>query len=82
MSSTTERDAAIRRILDARFSLSALEALREADPLEWDSARNAIGRGIYGEALRESQRLSDVSGAAIEAELAEVAWHDAQRRFD
>jgi hypothetical protein len=82
MSRTTERDAAIRRILDVRFSLAGLEALREANPLEWNSARNAIGRGIYGEAMRESQRLAQVSGAAIEAELAEVAWHDAQRRFD
>jgi len=58
------------------------KALRVADPLGWNSARNAIGRGIYGEAMRESQRLAQVSGAAIEAELAEVAWHDSQLRFD
>ena len=82
MSRTTERDAAIRRILDARFSLTALEALREADLLEWNSARSAMGRGIYGEAMRESQRLAQVSGAEIEAELAEAAWHEAQLRFD
>ena len=82
MSRTTERDAAIRRILDARFSLAALEALRDADPLEWNSARNAMGRGIYGEAMRESQRLARVSGAEIDAELADAAWRDAQLRFD
>ena len=82
MSGTTERDAAIRRILDARFSLAVLEALRENDPLEWNSARNAIGRGIHGEAMRESQRLAQVSAAELEAELADAAFRDAQRRFD
>jgi hypothetical protein len=82
MSGTSKRDAAIRRILDARFSLAALEALREKDPLEWNSARNAIGRGIHGEAMRESRRLAEVSAAELEAELAEAALHHAQRRFD
>jgi hypothetical protein len=82
MCRTTERDAAIRRILDARFSLGGLEALREADPLDWNSARNAMGRGIYGEAMRESRRLAEVSDAELEAELAGAALHDAQRRFD
>jgi hypothetical protein len=32
--------------------------------------------------MRESQRLAQVSGAAIEAELAEVAWRDSRLRFD
>lgn len=81
MSSTTEREVAIRRILDARFSLSALEAFR-TDPLEWNSARNDMGRGIYGEAMRESRRLEAVSDAELEAELAQVAFDDARRRFD
>lgn len=81
MSRTTEREAAIRRILDARFSLSALEVLK-TEPLEWNSARNDMGRGIYGEALRESRRLEGVSDAQLDAELAEVAFNDARRRFD
>jgi hypothetical protein len=82
MSRTTEREAAIRRILDARFSLAALEALREIDPLEWSAARNDMGRGIYGEAMRESRRLAKVSDAELEAELAAAALHEARRRFD
>ena len=82
MCRTTEREGAIRRILDARFSLTALQALREADPLDWNSERNAIGRGLYGEAMRESGRLAQVSDAELEAELAEAARHEAQLRFD
>lgn len=81
MSRTTEREAAIRQILDARFSLAALEVFR-TDPLEWNSARNDTGRGIYGEAIRESRRLEAVSDAELEAELAEVAFNQSRRRFD
>ena len=68
MSRKTERDAAIRRILDARFSLSGLEALREADALEWNSARNAMGRGIYGEAMRA--RRATISSLKVIAQVA------------
>jgi hypothetical protein len=71
-----KRSAAIRRILDAWFSLRALEASKNGDPLWWNSARNDMGRGLYGEAMRESRRLEDVTGAAIEAELAEIARTD------
>ena len=67
------REAAIRRILDARFSLAALEASRNSDPVWWNSKRNDMGRGIYGEALRESRRLEDATDAEIEAELAAIA---------
>ena len=81
MSRMSEREAAIRRILDARFSLAALEVLR-TDAVEWNSVRNDMGRGIYGEAMRESERLAAVSDAEIEAELAYVASSDALRRFD
>jgi hypothetical protein len=81
MSRTTDREAAIRRVLESRFSLSALEALK-TDPLEWNSARNDMGRGIYDEALRESRRLEAVPDAQLDAELAEVAFNDARRRFD
>lgn len=68
------REAAIRRILDARFSLAALEVFRTSDPVWWNSARNDMGRGIYGEAQRESQRLEDATDAEIEAELAATAF--------
>lgn len=76
MSGTTERELAIRRILDARFSLAALEAFR-TDALEWNSTRNDMGRGIYGEAMREWRRLEVVSDAELEAELAAVAFDEA-----
>lgn len=66
------RSAAIRRILDARFSLTVLEAAKTADPLWWNSARNDMGRGVYGEAMRESRRLEGVADTAIEAELAAI----------
>ena len=81
MSRMTERQGAIRRILDARFSLAALEVLR-TDAVEWNSVRNDMGRGIYGEAMREWQRLEAVPDAELEAELAEVASNEARRRFD
>jgi hypothetical protein len=68
-----KRSAAIRRILDARLSLGALEASRNGDPNWWNSARNDMGRGLYGQAMRESRRLEDVTDAAIEAELAAIA---------
>lgn len=72
---------AIHRILEARFSLAALEVFR-SDALEWNSARNDMARGIYGEAMRESRRLEAVSDAELEAELAEIAFSEAKRRFD
>ena len=52
-----------------RFSLAAFEASRNSDPVWWNSKRNDMGRGIYGEALRESRRLTDATEAEIEAEL-------------
>lgn len=67
------RGPAIRRILDARFSLSAFEASMNRDPAGWSSDRNDMGRGIYGEALRESRRLKGVTDAELEAELAAIA---------
>jgi hypothetical protein len=82
MSKTIEREAAIRRILDARFSLGALELFRDTDPMQWSAARNDMGRGIYSEAMREARRLAEVSDAELEAELAAVAFQDTQRRFD
>ena len=68
------REAAIRRILDARFSLAAFEASRNSDPVWWNSKRNDMGRGIYEEALRELRHLEDATDAEIEAELAAIAF--------
>ena len=68
------RGRAIRWVLDARFSLAALETARNSDPVAWNSKRNDMGRGIYGEALRESRRLEGITDAELEAELAAIAF--------
>jgi hypothetical protein len=64
----------IRRILDARFSLAGLEACRESDPVWWNSTRNDMGRGIYGEAMRELKRLEAATASELDAELAAIAF--------
>jgi hypothetical protein len=68
-----QRALDIRRILDARFSLSVFEEWQRSDPAWWDSARNDMGRGIYGEALRELARLQAASDDTLDAELAAIA---------
>jgi hypothetical protein len=62
----------IRRILDARFSLSGLEEWKHKDPAWWSSASNDMGRGIYEQATREARRLESVSDGALDAELAAI----------
>ena len=69
------RGPAIRRIVDARFSMAALERSMNSDPVWWNSARNDMGRGIHGEAVRESRRLEDATDAELQAELAAIATH-------
>jgi hypothetical protein len=64
------RRRAIGAILEARFSVAAFEKIRRADPAYWSSPRNDIGRGIYGEAMREKQRLHAATDAQLEAETA------------
>jgi hypothetical protein len=64
-----QRRRAIAAILEARFSISAFETLRRADPSYWSSPRNDMGRGIYGEAMREKERLQGASEAQLEAEI-------------
>jgi hypothetical protein len=54
------RGPAILRIVDARFSMAALEQSRNTD------------RGIHGEAVRESRRLEDATDAELHAELAAI----------
>jgi hypothetical protein len=67
------RGPAIRRIVDARFSMAALERLMNGDPVRWNSASNDMGRGMHGEAVRESRRLEDATDAELQAELATIA---------
>jgi hypothetical protein len=67
-----ERRLAIRRILDARFSLSTFERMRQ-DAAHWNSPRNDMARGLYGEAIREMQRLETVPDDHLAAEIAAIA---------
>ena len=62
------RRQAISAILEARFSVSAFEEVRRKNPQYWSSPRNDMARGIYGEAMREKQRLLDASDELLEAE--------------
>ena len=62
------RRLAIERITEARFMLSAFEEMRR-DPVYWASARNDMGRGIYGEALRAMEQLEDATDAELCDEL-------------
>ena len=67
------RGPAILRIVDARFSMAALEQSMNSDPVWWSSERNDLGRGIHREAVRESRRLEDATDAELQAELAAIA---------
>ena len=55
-------------VLEARFSVSAFEEVRRKNPQYWSSPRNDMARGIYGEAMREKQRLLGASDELLEAE--------------
>ena len=66
------RRHAIGEVLEARFSLAAFDKIRRADPAYWASPRNDMGRGIYGEAMREKQRLHSISDAQLQAETRSV----------
>lgn len=68
MLSLKARRHAIHEILEARFSLSALEEVRRQNAPYWASPRNDMARGIYGEAMREKQRLLEASDELLEAE--------------
>jgi hypothetical protein len=68
----------IRRILDARFSLSGLEEWKQKDPAWWISPSNEMGRGLYEQAMREAQRLESVSDGVLDAELAAIPLPGAQ----
>jgi hypothetical protein len=66
------RSRAIERIAEARFMLSAFEDMRR-DPVQWACARNAMGRGIYEQALREKERLQGATDAQLCDELRAIA---------
>lgn len=66
------RRRAITRILDARFSVRALQEIRSGNTRFWDSPRNDMARRIYAEAMREKQRLSHASDERLMAECAAV----------
>jgi hypothetical protein len=65
----SQRTVEIRRILDARYSLSLFLEWKRADPAWWDSSRNEVGSGIYGRAMREQRRLEAASDGELDAEL-------------
>lgn len=69
----SQRGPQIRRILEARFSLSTLEEAKSNDPEGWSSRRNDMGRGIYGQAMRELRRLEAATRGELDAELAATA---------
>jgi hypothetical protein len=71
----TQRALEIRRILDARFSFSVFQQWQRDDPQWWNSSRNEIGRGLYGQALRERERLQAASDGVLDAELADIGRH-------
>jgi hypothetical protein len=62
------RRHAVIAIIEARFSVSAFEDVRRKNPQYWSSPRNDMARGIYGEAMREKQRLLGASDELLEAE--------------
>ena len=66
----SERQLAIRRILDARFSLSTFEEMKRKDRAYWDSPRNDMARGLYRQAMREMQRLETAPDDHLDAEIA------------
>jgi len=68
-----ERGLAIARVLEARFNLSVFEEWKRKDPQRWNSARNDMGRGIYGQAIREQARLQAVPDDQLAGEVAAIA---------
>lgn len=68
--SLRERRRAIGAILEARFSIGAFEQVRRTNAEYWESPRNDMSRGIYGQAMREKQRLASATDAQLLAEIA------------
>lgn len=68
--SLRERHRAIGAILEARFSVRAFEEVQRENREFWDSPRNDMARGVYGEAMRAKQRLAGATDAQLLAEIA------------
>jgi len=60
----------IRKILNRRFGLHALQERKASDPEWWSSGKNETGRTLYEQAMRERQRLQ----AATDSELAAMVF--------
>jgi len=61
-----------RAVLKINPDAARRSAIKVLAGLGWSPASDDIGRGIYGEALRESQRLESVTHGALDAELAAI----------
>jgi hypothetical protein len=68
------REHAIRAVLEARFSVGAFEAVQRDSAARWASPRNEMARGIYGEAMREKQRLAQVTDQELVAEAVAIGF--------
>lgn len=44
--------------------------MKRKDPAYWDSPRNDMARGLYGQAMREMQRLETATDNHLDAEIA------------
>ena len=68
-------DTVLDRVTDSRGAIAdlAFEEVRRMNPQYWASPRNDMARGIYGEAMREKQRLLGASDALLESELLEIS---------
>jgi hypothetical protein len=64
------RKRAIDAILEARFSVRAFENVRRGNAGFWASPLNHVARRIYGQAMREKQRLAGATDAQLFAEIA------------
>ena len=67
-----DRRHTICEILEARFNVAGFEEIRRTNPGFWESPRNDMGRGIYGEAMREKQRLQRVPDEQLANEAAAI----------
>lgn len=61
------------------MSLSVLEASGRADAAAWASSRNDMARGIYGEALREKDRLDAAVDDVLVAEARDIGFRSPPR---
>ena len=47
--------------------------MQRNDPLYWGSPRNDMARGLYGQAMREMQRLETAPDDHLDAEIAAIS---------